>query len=227
MTVGPMTVGPMTVGTVRIGLVWAGVMWAGVMWAGTVWAGVMWAGAVRARALAVAVGPGGPAAPARPGALLLVMIRLVPVHAGLIRAEAAAGRVARSELTSSELTGVELARAELVAAVARASLGATPAAGAGRDGNPDGVLRVLPAAIVLAPAVLVSEIAAGGHGLRVVVFLAPPEPDAQKDGNEDHDDYGDQADDKQDHRTTQQAMAILGGASEATRPWRAGLPQYR
>src|SRR5581483_729392 len=101
----------------------------------------------------------------------------------------------------------------LIAAVARAGPAAAPGAALGRGGHAHGLARILPAVFVL-----VSPIAAGRPDLRIVVFIATPEPDAQKDGDEDHDDYGDQADYKQDHRTTQQAMANLGGASEATRP---------
>jgi hypothetical protein len=128
----------------------------------------------------------------------------IPVPAGLARVEALRGEVVVIE---------EVVVMELITAVARTRPGAAPITALGHGGHTHGLACILPAVFVL-----VSPIAAGRPDLRIVVFIAAAEPDAQKDRDEDHDDYRDQADYKQDHRTTQQAMAILGGASEATRP---------
>jgi hypothetical protein len=113
-------------------------------------------------------------------------------------------------------------RLEVIAAVV--GTGSSPAVladVAAAGWHPDGVARVLPAVVVLVPA-----IPAGRPDLRIVVFIAPPKPDAEKDGDEDHDDYGDEADYEQDHRTTQQAMAIWVALARP-RGHGAGLPLYR
>jgi hypothetical protein len=49
------------------------------------------------------------------------------------------------------------------------------------------------AVIVVQPAAP-ALIAPAGRLLVVVVIIPPPEPDAQNDGNENHDDYGRDAD---------------------------------
>jgi hypothetical protein len=64
-------------------------------------------------------------------------------------------------------------------------------------------VRVLPARIFGVPA------ASAALDRLVLAVVTPPEPDAQKDGNENHDDNGCEADHQQDlHCTTQQGMAI-------------------
>ena len=64
--------------------------------------------------------------------------------------------------------------------------------------------RVLVALVFVKPVILAgpSAFPGVGSGLRLVVVVAPPETDAQKDGDEDHDDNGGNADNEQDHRTT-------------------------
>jgi hypothetical protein len=67
-------------------------------------------------------------------------------------------------------------------------------------------------------------IIAAGPYLRIIMRAASPEPDAQEEGYEDHHDHGGKADHQQDHRTTQQAMAIWAALARPTRPWRAPSP---
>jgi hypothetical protein len=66
-------------------------------------------------------------------------------------------------------------------------------------------------------------IAGPAHGL-IVIFTAP-EPHAQKDGYENHDDDGCDADhEEQDHYTTQRAMAIWVALARRTRPSTRAFP---
>jgi hypothetical protein len=52
-----------------------------------------------------------------------------------------------------------------------------------------------------------------------------PEPHAQKDGNENHDDNGCEADhEERDHYTTQRAMAIWVALARHTRPSTRAFP---
>jgi hypothetical protein len=77
--------------------------------------------------------------------------------------------------------------------------------------------------ILVAPTVS----AAGPQVRLVMLVVTAPEPNAQKDRNEDHHDYGHKADYEQDHRTTQLAMAIWVALARLTRPRRGRLPQCR
>ncbi len=58
----------------------------------------------------------------------------------------------------------------------------------------------------------------------LVMLVTAPEPNTQKDGNEDDHDNGHQADHKQDHRTTQLAMAMWAALARRTRPRRGPSP---
>jgi hypothetical protein len=50
-------------------------------------------------------------------------------------------------------------------------------------------------------------------GLLLIIIL--PAPKGEKSSDQDHEDHGDDADQKQSHRTTQQSHGRMGGASEA------------
>ena len=112
--------------------------------------------------------------------------------------------------------------AVVVPAPRRPGLGArtvarVPSAAAGRR-HPPGV-PVPPALVLVAP-----PVAAAGPQVTLVMLVTAPEPNAQKDGNEDHYDYGRQANHEQDHRTTQLAMAIWAALARRTRPRRGPSP---
>jgi hypothetical protein len=76
--------------------------------------------------------------------------------------------------------------------------------GASSGGPPRAAtVRVPPARIFGVPA------ASAALDRLLLAVVTPSEPDAQKDGNENHDDNGCEADHQQDlHCTTQQGMAI-------------------
>jgi hypothetical protein len=59
----------------------------------------------------------------------------------------------------------------------------------------------------------------------IIMIIMAPEPHTQKDGNENHDDNGCEADhEEQDHYTTQRAMAIWVALARHTRPSTRAFP---
>src|SRR5207302_8991672 len=103
------------------------------------------------------------------------------------------------------------------AGLAARTMAGVPPAAAGRR-HPPGV-SVPPALVLVAP-----PVAAAGPQVTLVMLVTVPEPNAQKDRNEDHYDYGRQANHEQDHRTTQLAMAIWAALARRTRPRRGPSP---
>jgi hypothetical protein len=87
----------------------------------------------------------------------------------------------------------------------------------GALGLPLGVVGACPAAAALTRSVR-----------RFLAVVTASEPHAQKDGNENHDDNGREADyQEQDHYTTQRSMAIWVALARRTRPSTQAFPQYR
>src|SRR6266702_3260456 len=126
------------------------------------------------------------------------------------------GRPARRAVVTAA-AGVPLPGRAARAVTVMLATAAGGAAPRGR-GHPPGIPLPPPLVLVAAP------VAATGPHLRLVVLITAPEPNAQKDRNEDYHDYGHQADHEQDHRTTQLAMAIWAALARRTRPRRGPSP---
>jgi len=123
--------------------------------------------------------------------------------------------------------GLAVLRAAVAVAIARV-LGLRPgplAAGGGTAGVGRGPARrglVPPAGVAgVGPA----TVAIAGPAHRLIGIFTAPEPHAQKDGNENHDDDGCDADhEEQEHYTTQRAMATWVALARHTRPSTRAFP---
>ena len=139
-----------------------------------------------------------------PGPPLRVVVVTRPGGLAALRAAAVAVAIA-------PVLGLRPGR-PLPAARGTASAGRGPARGALVP--PAGVVGVGPATAAIA-----------GPAHRLIMIITAPEPHTQKDGNENHDDNGCEADhEEQDHYTTQRAMAIWVALARHTRPSTRAFP---
>jgi hypothetical protein len=106
---------------------------------------------------------------------------------------------------------ITLRTALAVVTVAAVLFGLRPGALSAAASRPGSSRRPPRAAAARVPPARIFGVPAASAALDrlLLAVVTPSEPDAQKDGNENHDDNGCEADHQQDlHCTTQQGMAI-------------------